>query len=138
MVSEFKDFIKQGNVMQLAVGVIIGGAFGKIVTSLTDDVLMPVISLATGKVDFGNLFMPLDGNKYATLAEAKKATAAVAYGNFMNAIINFLIIAFVIFIIVKQVNRVMPPPAPAPPAPPPGPTPSEKLLGEIRDLLAKR
>ncbi len=135
MMGEFKDFIKQGNVMQLAVGVIIGGAFGKIVSSLTDDVLMPIISLATGKVDFGNLFVPLDGAKYATLAEAKKATAAVAYGNFINAVFNFLIIAFVIFIIVKQVNRVIPPP---PPPPPPGPTPTEKLLGDIRDLLAKR
>lgn len=135
MMGEFKDFIKQGNVMQLAVGVIIGGAFGKIVSSLTDDVLMPIISLATGKVDFGNLFVPLDGATYATLAEAKKATAAVAYGNFINAIFNFLIIAFVIFIIVKQVNRAMPPPPPPPPA---GPTPTEKLLGEIRDLLAKR
>lgn len=135
MMGEFKDFIKQGNVMQLAVAVIIGGAFGKIVSSLTDDVLMPVISLATGKVDFANLFVPLDGAKYATLAEAKKATAAVAYGNFINAVFNFLIIAFVIFIIVKQVNRVMPPPPPPPPA---GPTPTEKLLGDIRDLLAKR
>jgi large conductance mechanosensitive channel len=134
MVGEFRDFIKQGNVMQLAVGVIIGGAFGKIVASLTDDVLMPVISLATGKVDFGNLFVPLDGNTYATLADAKKATAAIAYGNFINAVINFLIIAFVIFIIVKQVNRLMPPPAPAPP---PGPTPTETLLTEIRDLLKK-
>lgn len=134
MVGEFRDFIKQGNVMQLAVGVIIGSAFGKIVASLTDDVLMPVISLATGKVDFGNLFVPLDGNTYATLADAKKATAAIAYGNFINAVINFLIIAFVIFIIVKQVNRLMPPPAPAPP---PGPTPTETLLTEIRDLLKK-
>ncbi|MCU0247670.1 MAG: large conductance mechanosensitive channel protein MscL, partial [Bryobacter sp.] len=101
MVQEFKDFIKRGNVMDLAVGVIIGGAFGKIVGSATDDLIMPVLSLATGKIDFANLFVALDGKTYATLAEAKKAGAATfASGNFINAAINFLIIAFVIFILV--------------------------------------
>ncbi|MCX6599082.1 MAG: large conductance mechanosensitive channel protein MscL [Acidobacteria bacterium] len=138
MVSEFQDFIKRGNVLDLAVGVIIGGAFGKIVSSATDDLIMPVISLATGKIDFTNLFVALDGNTYATLAEAKKAgVAAVAYGNFITAIINFLIIAMVIFLIVRQANKLNAPPAAAP-APPPGPTPTEALLGEIRDLLSKR
>ncbi len=138
MVSEFQEFIKRGNVLDLAVGVIIGGAFGKIVSSATDDLIMPVISLATGKIDFTNLFVALDGNTYATLAEAKKAgVAAVAYGNFITAIINFLIIAMVIFLIVRQANKLNAPP-PATSAPPPGPTPTEALLGEIRDLLSRR
>ena len=134
MFNEFKEFIKRGNVMDLAVGVIIGGAFGKIVTSMTDDLIMPVLSLLTGKVDFANMFVALNGEKYATLVEAKKATAVIAYGNAINAVINFLIIAFVIFILVKQVNRLLPPPAPAPT----GPTPTESLLAEIRDLLRKK
>jgi large conductance mechanosensitive channel len=134
--SEFKEFIKRGNVMDLAVAVIIGAAFGKIVTSVTDDLIMPVLSLATGKIDFTNLFYALDGKSYATLADAKKAgAAAFAYGNFINAVINFLIIAFVIFLLVKQINRLMPA---APPPPPAGPTPTEKLLGEIKDLLARK
>ncbi len=138
MVSEFQDFIKRGNVLDLAVGVIIGGAFGKIVSSATDDLIMPVISLATGKIDFTNLFVALDGNAYATLAEAKKAgVATVAYGNFITAVINFLIIALVIFMIVRQANKFNAPPAAPPPAPA-GPTPTEALLGEIRDLLSKR
>ncbi|MCX6593677.1 MAG: large conductance mechanosensitive channel protein MscL [Acidobacteria bacterium] len=138
MVSEFQDFIKRGNVLDLAVGVIIGGAFGKIVSSATDDLIMPVISLATGKIDFTNLFVALDGNAYATLAEAKKAgVATVAYGNFITAVINFLIIALVIFMIVRQANKFNAPP-PAPPPAPAGPTPTEALLGEIRDLLSKR
>jgi len=135
MISEFKAFIQRGNVLDLAVGVIIGGAFGKIVTSATEDLIMPVVSLATGKIDFANLFVALDGNSYATLKAAKDAGAATfAYGNFITATINFLIVAFVIFLIVKQANRLMPPP----PAPPAGPTPTESLLGEIRDLLARR
>jgi large conductance mechanosensitive channel len=99
---------------------------------------MPVISLATGKIDFANLFVALDGNTYATLADAKKAgVAAVAYGNFITAVINFLIIALVIFMIVRQANKLTAPP-PAPPAAPAGPTPTEALLGEIRDLLSRR
>jgi len=139
MFNDFKEFIKRGNVMDLAVGVIIGGAFGKIVSSATDDLIMPIISLVTGKIDFANLFYAFDGKSYATLAEAKKAGGSVlAYGNFITSIINFLIIAFVIFIMVKQVNRLMPAPPPPPPAPPAGPTPTEKLLGEIRDLLARK
>lgn len=134
MIAEFKDFIKRGNVMDLAVGVIIGAAFGKIVSSVTDDLIMPVIGLFTGKVDFANKFIALDGNTYADLATAKKATAVLAYGNFITAVINFLIVAFVIFILVKQVNRLIPPPPPPPPA---GPTPTESLLSEIRDLLKR-
>jgi len=132
---EFKQFIKRGNVMDLAIGVIIGAAFGRIVASLTDDILMPIISLFTGKIDFTNLFLALDGKTYATLADAKKAGAAiVAYGNFINSIVNFLIVAFAIFIMVKQLNRILPPPPP----PPAGPSPTENLLGEIRDILAKK
>jgi large conductance mechanosensitive channel len=112
MFSEFKKFIMRGNVLDLAIGVIIGAAFGKIVTSLVNDVLMPVISLATGKIDFSNLFVSLNGQHYDTLADAKKAAAATLnYGAFINTVIEFLIIAFVIFLIVKQVNRFMKPPA---------------------------
>ena len=116
MFAEFKKFIMRGNVLDLAIGVIIGAAFGKIVASLVNDVLMPVLGLATGKVDFANLFVSLNGQTYATLADAKKAAAPViAYGVFVNTVIEFLIVAFVIFIVVKQVNRLQKPaPAPAP------------------------
>jgi len=118
MFAEFKKFVMRGNVMDLAVGVIIGAAFGKIVTSLVDDVLMPVIGLAAGKMDFSNLFVSLNGQSYPTVAAAKAAAApTLNYGLFINAVIQFLIVAFVIFLIVKQVNRMMPapPPAAAPP-----------------------
>jgi large conductance mechanosensitive channel len=107
MFSEFKKFIMRGNVLDLAVGVIIGAAFGKIVASLVTDILTPVISLATGKIDFTNLFVALNGQTYATLADAKKAGApAIAYGVFINTVIEFLIVAFVIFLVVKQANRM--------------------------------
>src|SRR5882724_7794720 len=110
MFAEFKKFIMRGNVLDLAIGVIIGAAFGKIVSSLVNDILMPVISLATGKIDFGNLFISLNGKEYASLAAAKADKAAVfAYGLFINTVIEFLIIAFVIFMIVKQVNRLQKP-----------------------------
>ena len=105
---EFGDFIKRGNVIDLAVAVVIGGAFSSIVTSLVNDVIMPVISLATGGIDFSNLFISLNGESYATLAAAKDAGASVlAYGSFIQAIINFLIIAFVIFMVVKAMNTAM-------------------------------
>ncbi|MEN6537419.1 MAG: large conductance mechanosensitive channel protein MscL [Bryobacteraceae bacterium] len=136
MLSEFKEFIKRGNVMDLAVAVIIGAAFGKIISSLTDDLLMPVISLFTGRIDFANLFFALDGKTYATLADAKKAGAAtLAYGNFINATVYFLIVAFAVFLIVRQINRFLPAP---PPPPPPGPSPEQQLLGEIRDILKQK
>lgn len=110
MLSEFKKFIMRGNVLDLAIGVIIGGAFGKIVASLVNDVLMPVIGLLLGKVDFSGLFVSLNGQSYATLAEAKAAKApTLNYGVFINTVIEFLIVAFVIFIIVKQVNRFQKP-----------------------------
>ncbi|MCZ8322531.1 MAG: large conductance mechanosensitive channel protein MscL [Novosphingobium sp.] len=132
MLSEFKAFIARGNVLDLAVGVIIGAAFGKIVSSLTDDVIMPVIGLITGGVDFSNKYTILAGEAPAgaTLAAAKAAGATViAWGSFVTAVINFLILAFVIFLIVRQANKVMPPPAAGP---------SEvDLLTEIRDSLKK-
>ena len=110
MVKEFKEFIMRGNVMDMAVGVIVGGAFGAIVNSLVNDVIMPVISLATGKVDFTNLFISLDDNKYATLAAAQEAGGSVfAYGSFIQAVIEFLIIALCIFLVVKGVNKLRKP-----------------------------
>ncbi|MDA0245261.1 MAG: large conductance mechanosensitive channel protein MscL [Chloroflexi bacterium] len=138
MLKEFGDFVKRGNVMDLAVAVILGGAFGAIVKSLVDDILMPILSLFTGGIDFSNLFIALDDGNYATLAAAQEAGAATLnYGLFINAVINFLVIAFTIFMIVRQINK-MQKPAPAVPAAPPEPSAEEKLLTEIRDLLAKK
>ena len=118
MFGEFKKFILRGNVLDLAIGVIIGAAFGKIVTSVVNDLLMPVVGLGLGKLDFSNFFVSLNGQHYDTLADAKKAAApTLNYGLFINTMIEFLIIAFVIFLIVKQVNRLFPAPAPeVPPA----------------------
>jgi len=117
MLKEFKQFAMRGNVMDLAVGVIIGAAFGKIVTSFVSDVLMPPIGLLIGKVDFSNLFIDLSGQHHASVAEAKAAGAATLnYGLFVNNVIDFLIVAFVVFLMVRQVNRFSAPaPAPAPP-----------------------
>jgi large conductance mechanosensitive channel len=118
MFKEFKTFIMRGSVLDLAIGVIIGGAFGKIVASLVGDILTPIIGLATGKIDFANLFISLNGQTYATVADAKKAGApTINYGIFINTVIEFIIVAFVIFLIIKQVNRFTPAPPPAPPAP---------------------
>lgn len=104
---EFKKFIMRGNVIDLAVGVIVGGAFQSIVKSLVDDVVMPVISLATKGINFADLFIALDGGEYATLAAAQEAGAATLnYGNFISAILNFLIMAFVVFVLVKTINRI--------------------------------
>jgi large conductance mechanosensitive channel len=117
MFSEFKKFVMRGNVMDLAVGVIIGAAFGKIVDSLVNDLIMPIIGVF-GKADFSSLFISLNGKEYATLADAKKAAAPVlAYGSFLNAVVNFLILAFIIFMIVKAVNKLMPAPEPPPAGP---------------------
>ena len=133
-IKEFKEFAMKGNVMDMAVGVIIGGAFGKIVTSLVNDVIMPVVSLATGGIDFTNLFVNLsDDVKYKTLAEAQEAGASVfAYGAFIQNIIDFIIIAFCIFMMIKAMNKMKKKEEPAPEAPK-GPT-QEELLAEIRDL----
>jgi large conductance mechanosensitive channel len=118
MFKEFKEFALKGSVMDMAVGVIIGAAFGKVVGSLVNDVLMPPIGLLTGRIDFGNLFLALDGNAYASLADAKKVGAATLnYGVFINTAIEFLIVAFAVFLMVKQVNRMRrekPAEAPAP------------------------
>lgn len=112
MLKEFREFIMRGNVMDLAVAVIIGAAFGAIVTSLVNDVLMPPIGLAAGKVDFKDLFIALDSGSYASLADAKaKGAPVIAYGQFLNTIINFLIVAFAVFMLVKQVNRLKRPAA---------------------------
>jgi large conductance mechanosensitive channel len=110
MYSEFKTFIMRGNVVDLAIGVIIGAAFGKIITSFVEDVLMPPIGLLLGRVDFANLFINLSGKDYPSVAAAKQAGAATLnYGIFFNNIINFLIIAFVIFLLIKQINRMQEP-----------------------------
>jgi large conductance mechanosensitive channel len=116
MIKEFKQFIMRGNVLDLAVGIIIGGAFGKIISSLVDDIIMPPIGLILGKVDFANLYLSLDGNAYASLTAAKTAGAPTwNYGLFINTLINFLIVAFAIFLLIKQVNRLQKPePAKAP------------------------
>ncbi len=116
MLSEFKKFVMRGNVLDLAVAVILGGAFGKITASLVSDVLMPVVGLGLGKVDFSQLFINLSGTDYPTLTEAEEAGAAVMkYGAFINTIVEFLIIAFAIFLVVKAANRLKKPePAAAP------------------------
>ena len=118
MLKEFKAFVMRGNVLDLAIAVILGAAFGKIVTSFTNDILMPPLGLVLGRVDMANLFINLSGTHYATLAEAKAAGAAtINYGLFLNTVLEFLIVAFVVFLIVKQINRISPPPAPVPAAP---------------------
>lgn len=137
MLKEFKEFAMKGNVLDMAIGVIIGGAFGKIVTSLVSDVLMPPLGLLLGKVDFSSLFLNLSGTPQPSLAAAKAAGApTINYGVFLQAVLDFIIIAFAIFLLVKQVNRFRTPPPP--PAPPAGPTNEEKLLMEIRDALKAR
>jgi len=139
MWEDFKKFIAQGNALDLAIGVIIGAAFGKIIASLVEDIIMPPIGLLLGKVDFSSLFVNLSGTAYDSLARAKEAGApTLNYGIFLNNIVNFLIVAFVIFMLVKQINRLRKPaPEPAPAAPPPL-TKDQELLVEIRDLLKKR
>ena len=141
-ISEFKEFAMKGNVMDMAVGVIIGGAFGKIVSSLVDDVLMPLIGKMTGGVSFVDLFVNLSGGNAKTLAAAKEAGDAVfAYGQFIQNIIDFLIVAFCIFLMIKGMNKLNrkkeEPAAPAEPEAPKGPT-QEELLAEIRDLLKNK
>jgi large conductance mechanosensitive channel len=132
--SEFKEFALKGNVMDLAVGVIIGGAFGKIVDSVVGDLIMPIVGKIFGGLDFSNYFIPLAGQTTTVLADAKKAGAVFAYGNFITIAINFIILAFIIFMMVKQMNRMK---REAPPAPP-APTPEDVvLLREIRDSLKK-
>jgi len=107
MLKEFKEFVMRGNVLDMAIGIIIGAAFGKIVTSMVNDILMPPIGVLLGKVDFSNLFINLSEKQYATLAEAKTAGAATLnYGAFLNTVIDFIIVSFVIFLLIRQVNRM--------------------------------
>ena len=135
LVKEFKDFAMRGNVMDMAVGVIIGGAFGKIVSSLVDDIIMPLVGKLTGGIDFTNLFINLGSEHYDTLAAAKEAGAAVfAYGSFIQNIVNFLIIAFCIFMMIKGINKLSKKKEEEPAAPP-APSKEEVLLTEIRDIL---
>jgi large conductance mechanosensitive channel len=139
--SEFREFALKGNVVDLAVGVIIGGAFGKIVDSAVKDLIMPIANLATGgQIDYANQYLVLSGNvpAGASLVEAQKVGNVFAYGNFITIAINFTILAFVIFMMIKQINRLKrAEPAPAPAAPPPTPE-DVMLLREIRDALSKR
>jgi large conductance mechanosensitive channel len=119
MLKEFKAFAARGNVIDLAVGVIIGAAFGKIVASLVSDIVMPPIGMLIGRVDFKNLFIALNGETYASLADAQKAAApTINYGLFLNTVLEFVIVAFVIFLLVRQINRLTTPPATAPADPP--------------------
>jgi large conductance mechanosensitive channel len=135
MLKEFREFALKGNVMDMAVGIIIGAAFGKIVSSMVSDLIMPPIGMLTGKVDFTNWFVNLSGGDFATLKAAKDAGAiTVNYGTFFNNVLDFVIVAFAIFLVVKQMNRLKKE-APKAPAEPPK---QEVLLGEIRDLLARR
>ena len=139
MLKEFQEFISKGNVMDLAVGVIIGGAFGLIVTSLVNDIVMPIVGAILGGFEFSNYFLPLSSTvTAASLEEARKQGAVFAYGNFLTVVINFLILAWIIFLMVRGVNslrRRLEKEKAAPAAPPPA---DVQLLTEIRDLLAKK
>jgi large conductance mechanosensitive channel len=138
MLKENRDFPMRGNVIDLAVGIIIGAAFTSVVNSLVKDIIMPPIGYLMNGIDFSNFFVVLKGDTYASLKAAQDAGAvSVNYGVFINAIINFLIVAFAVFLLVKQVNRFRKQEAAAPAAPP-APTTSEKLLTEIRDLLRQK
>ena len=140
MLKEFKEFAMKGNVLDMAVGIIIGGAFGTIVSSFVADVMMPPLGLLMGGLDFKDMFVTLkDGAKaagpYASLADAKAAGAnTLNYGVFVNAVVSFLIVAFAVFLVVKAMNNMR---RTQPAAPPPGPTPDQALLAEIRDLLKR-
>jgi large conductance mechanosensitive channel len=137
MLKEFREFAMKGNVVDLAVGVIIGAAFGGIVTSLVGDIIMPIIGAITGGLDFSNYFVPLAKSVTASnLADAKKQGAVLAYGNFITLAVNFLIVAFVLFIVIRLMNQLKRNEA-AKPAEPPKPSAEVALLTEIRDLLKK-
>ncbi len=138
MLSEFKKFAMRGNVVDMAVGIIIGAAFGKIISSFVSDVLMPPIGMLMGGMDFANLFVSLGEGTYATLKDAKEAAEPViAYGVFLNTVLDFLIVAFAIFMAVQWMNKMKKQEEEAP-KPPPEPSKEEVLLGEIRDLLKSR
>jgi large conductance mechanosensitive channel len=136
MMKEFREFAMKGNMVDLAIGVIIGATFGALVKSVVNDIIMPIIGVITGGADFSQLFVQLSGEPQSTLDAAREAGATIAYGNFITLTINFIIIAWVLFMVVKAINRMKreEPPAPAKPA---EPSREEVLLSEIRDLLAK-
>jgi len=139
MLKEFKEFISKGNVMDLAVGVIIGGAFGLIVSSLVDDIIMPIVGAIFGGLDFSNYFVALSSAVTAdSLEEARKQGAVFAYGNFLTVLINFLILAWIIFVMVKAVNNLRRSIEAEKPVTPAAPPADVALLTEIRDLLAKK
>ena len=137
MLKEFKEFALKGNLVDLAVAFIIGAAFSGLVQSVVNDIVMPIIGVITGGIDFSELYIQLAGEPQSTLAAARAAGATLAYGNFITLLINFLIVAWVLFLIIKAMNRLQrkQEAAPPPPAPPPR---EEVLLEEIRDLLAKK
>ena len=140
MIKEFKEFISKGNVLDLAIGVVMGTAFSGIVTSLVNDIIMPLISLLTGGLNFSNWFVALDGKEYATLEDATNAGAAtINYGNLISVVLNFLIVAFCIFLVVKAINKMKrKKEEPAKEEEPPKKSDEVVLLEEIRDLLKKR
>ena len=137
MLDEFRKFAMRGNVVDLAVGFVIGAAFGAIVTSLVNDIIMPIIGAATGGLDFSNYYTPLSAKVQAGIsyADAKKQGAVLGWGQFLTVALNFLIIAWALFLVVKGINKLQ---REQPPAPASGPTPEVKLLTEIRDLLKKQ
>ncbi|MCB4770659.1 large conductance mechanosensitive channel protein MscL [Ancylobacter sp. Lp-2] len=138
MLKEFREFAIKGNVVDLAIGVIIGAAFGQIVTSVVSDLFMPIVGAIFGGLDFSNYFVGLSSNVTANSLEAARQQGAVfAYGHFLTVVINFMIIAWILFLVVKGINKLRRKAADAPPPPAP-PTKEEVLLGEIRDILAKK
>jgi large conductance mechanosensitive channel len=137
MLKEFRDFALRGNLVDLAVAFIIGAAFTGLVNSLVNDIIMPIIGLVTGGIDFSEMYVQLSGEPQPTLAQAREAGATIAYGNFITLVINFVIVAWVLFLVIKAMNTLKREKASEPPPPAP-PTKEEVLLTEIRDLLAKR
>ena len=136
MLEEFKKFVMRGNVVDLAIGIIIGAAFGSIVSSLVNDIIMPIVGAATGGLDFSNYYLPLSSKVHQGIAytDAKKAGAVLGYGQFITVTVNFLIVAAVLFFVVKAMNRVKKPEAPKPTEVPP----DVQLLTEIRNILANK
>ncbi len=137
MLKEFREFALKGNVVDLAIGFIIGAAFSGLVQSVVNDLIMPIVGFVSGGIDFSQMYVQLSGAPAATLVQARENGATLGYGNFITLLINFLIVAWVLFLIVKAMNQLKRQPVPAPATPPP-PSREEILLAEIRDLLAKR